>query len=79
MWCAPLVTPGATMTLSLLYSLLAFTPHLLTKTPFEAFADLAGVRTLRFTLVMSTKSAATGPLPDAPALVLLPPWLLPPP
>jgi hypothetical protein len=53
------------MMLSELCSLFSFTPQSVVNFPREAFCCFSGLLTLGWTVVMSTKSAATGPLPEA--------------
>src|ERR1044072_5786893 len=67
MWWAPLLTPGATMTLWELNFLFSLRPHREEKVPLEAPACLRGFLTFGCTFRMSTKSAFWGPEPCAPA------------
>src|SRR3954470_20529052 len=67
MWWAPLLTPGAAMTLSELNFLFSLRPQREEKVPLEAPACLRGFLTLGCTFRMSTKSDFWGPAACAPA------------
>lgn len=67
------MTPGATITLSVLWLSLPLVPQFEVKVPREPLLPLALAPfaptpscALAWTFVMSTKSAATGPLPPWP-------------
>lgn len=80
MWWAPLLTPGAAMTLSELNLPFLFRPQSLVKVPVDTLFRRRGSFTFGRTRVMSTKSPGEGPPPCSPPLFPpLPPPLSPPP